>query len=83
MLQEIERICSLPQAVVGCSIVQERILPVRTLTDEEGNVTAQCSYSLLSVTTAGKKEYKILYADFASPLLTCDTFLIPKTKVLN
>ena len=68
---------------MACSIVQERILPVRTLTDEEGNVTTHCSYSLLSVTTSGKKEYRILYADFASPLLTCDTFLVPKTKVLD
>ncbi len=85
-LQDIERICSLPQAVVACSIVQERILPVRALTDEEGNVTAHCSYSLLSVVTSavangGKKEFMILYADFASPLLTCDTFLVPKNKV--
>jgi len=61
---------------------------VRTLTDEEGIVTAHSSYSLLSVTSAtaatngGKKEFKILYADFASPLLTCDTFLVPKNKVV-
>lgn len=85
LLQDIERICSLPQAVVACTIAQESILPVRTLTDEDGTVTAHCSYSLLNVITVApsKREYKILYADFASPLLTCDTFLVPKSKVFR
>jgi hypothetical protein len=39
-------------------------------------------YTLLTVAVAGR-EYKVLYADLASPLLTCDTFLVHETKVIN
>jgi hypothetical protein len=42
---------------------------------------ASC-YTLLTVAVAGR-EYKVLYADLASPLLTCDTFLVHETKVAN
>jgi hypothetical protein len=39
-------------------------------------------YTLLTVAVAGR-EYKVLYVDLASPLLTCDTFLVREMKVAN
>lgn len=78
--QDIERICSLKQAVVQCTIQSERQLPYNT-TNPEGEEEAHY-YSLITLTVQ-KRQFTVLCADFSSPLLTCDTFLVEKSKVCN
>ena len=76
--QDIERICSLKQTVVQCTIQSESQLPYNT-TNPEGEEEAHY-YSLITLTVQ-KRQFTVLCANFSSPLLTCDTFLVEKSKV--
>lgn len=64
--------------MVQCTIQSERKLPYTT-TNADGEKETH-SYSLVTL-TVHKKQYAALYADFSSPLLSCDTFMVEKSKV--
>jgi len=63
---------------VQCTIQSERQLPYTTA-NTEGEEEVH-HYSLVTLTVQ-KRQFTVLYAEFSSPLLTCDTFLVEKNKV--
>lgn len=65
--------------MVHCTVKVVRSVPSQAAAAPSTCEVAPC-YTLLTVTVAGR-EYKVLHADLSSPLLTCDTFLVAKTKV--
>ncbi len=78
--QDIERVCSLPQSVVSAAFQKEQLIPTTSVNGDNDDAEVAPSYSLLTL-SVGKQEYRVLYADFSSPLLTSDTFLVEKKKV--
>lgn len=78
--------CALPRSVVHCTILSYRTvlcshLPSHLSDNHQSSADTPALFYTLLQLCIDKKEYTVLHADLASPLLTRDTFLVETTKV--